>query len=173
MPYRQDLTYHLFASAAELETAVRALNDAGFSTENISILLPDPDRRAADGAGELSLLEDPDVIMSQEHAGVSGLDVGSTAVGVPGQWIAIGGPLAVRLAQLGQADLDTALVEALGMVGLTGQEASETLDRFHRGEMLVMVTGERCEDAAALLENPSIWGYSGDLRPVEGDALGA
>lgn len=173
MPYRQDLTYHLFTTAADIEAAVRALNDAGFSTENISILIPDPNRRADSGGGELSLLEDPDVIMSQEHAGIEGLDVGSTAVGVPGQWIAIGGPLAVRLAQLGQADLDNSLVEALGIVGLTGQEAEDALARFHQGEMLVIVTGERCEDAAALLDDPSRWAYRGDLRPTGGDAVGA
>ncbi len=167
--YRQQggLVAETFGDPLDAEAAVRALHDANFSTEDISIAVHDTGiAERATGDTGVGVVEDPGAIMSEEHTGPGGISVGTTGLIVPNVGILIGGPLAVTVAETGASSL----AGALGALGVADDEARRCQERYESGDVLVLVAaGARVKEARQVLQDPSKWTYRDELRPINAD----
>lgn len=166
-PAQGGIVIHTFEDPLDAEAAVRALHDANFSPEDISIVVHDTGiadyARGDIGAG---IVEDPGVIMSEEHQGPGGISVGSVGLIVPDVGIVIGGPLAVALSEEG-TDI-AGLGGALSRLGISEDEARGYQERYDAGDVLVLVhAGTREQEARRVLEDRSTWTYRDELRRIE------
>ena len=145
-----------FADAADAEAAIRALRDAGFSPDAISVAARDEHRArqvaddsgadAAEGAG-----------IGAATGGVlgalGGLLVGATALTIPGVGILVAGPLAAILGGAGWGAVTGGLAGALAAAGVSDDEAARYQERVESGEILVAVTaGDREPEARQILQ---------------------
>lgn len=157
-----------FGDALDAEAAVRALHDAGFGTERISIAVHDTGiAERATGDTGLGVVEDPGAIMSDEHRGPGGVSVGTTGLIIPGVGIIIGGPLAVTLAEPDARARTGGLAAALSEVGIPEAEARRYQESYDAGEVLVVVAaGDREREAREILGDRGRWTYRDELRPI-------
>ena len=160
------LVVEVLGSEPDAEAAVRALHDAGFGSEQISIVVHDSGRleQGTTEAG-VGIVEDPDAASGDVERGPDGISVGGVGLVIPGIGIVIGGPLAVMLSE-GDAPAG-GLVGALGALGVPEGEARAYQERYDAGGILVAVAaGDREQEARSLIQDRSRWAYRDELRPI-------
>lgn len=157
-----------FGDPPDAEAAFRAVHDAGFGTEDVSIVVHDTGRAevGATDAG-VGVVEDPGTIMSEEHRGAGGVSVGTTGLIVPDVGVVIGGPLALAFAEGGAGGASGVLDAVLIGLGLPEDESRQLHERCRAGEVLVVVVGGAREaEARRVLDDRSTWGYRDELRAI-------
>ena len=149
----------LYYSRDEAEAAVRALKDAGYDMDRISVIARDNDdiggaetteevgNKADDGAKTGALT-------GGALGGITGLLVGLGALAIPGIGpILLAGAeataIATTLAGAGIGAAAGGLVGALIGLGIPEEKAKVYSDRVSTGSFLVMVTGTAAETARA------------------------
>src|SRR5829696_1169860 len=167
--YKNDTVVGLFRDSARAERAVRDLKDAGFTDNEIGVLMRDPAEQrkfaedtgtkagegAAAGAATGGLL-----------GGVFGLLAGVGALVIPGIGpIVAGGVLASTLAGAGIGAAAGGLAGALIGMGIPEEEAQYYERGFREGGILVTVdAGARKAEARGILLNAGA-----DFGPTQGD----
>ena len=164
----QDIGYKraagLYYSRDEAEAAVRALRDAGYDMDRVSVIAKDADKvagtddvrtedvgnKADEGAGKGALT-------GGALGGITGLLVGLGALAIPGIGpILLAGAeataIATTLAGAGIGAAAGGLIGALIGLGIPEERAKVYSDRVGTGSFLVMVTGTAAEiDRAATI----------------------
>ncbi len=156
--YKQEggIVLESYSSESEAERAVRALQDAGFGADDISIVAKDEGR--AQGVAQDTGTD------TAEGAGIGaatggvlgalgGLIVGATALTIPGIGLVIAGPLAAVLGGAGLGAVTGGLAGALAGLGVSKDEAEQYQERVEAGDILVVVAaGQREAEARQILE---------------------
>ena len=152
----QGVVIHNFATEDDSVQAIRELQAAGFSNDDISVVAQDrgaaqhvaddTDTHAAEGAAT-------GAIAGGALGAVAALIAGASAVAIPGIGIAIGGPIAVAIAGAAGGGLIGGLI---GM-GIPEDEAKEYESHLKRGDILVTVVGgDREVEARAILKGDGV-----------------
>lgn len=156
--YRQEggIVVESYAGESDAERAVRALRDAGFGADDVSIVARDEGRAeavaqdtgtdTAEGAG-----------IGAATGGVlgalGGLLVGATALTIPGVGIVLAGPLAAVLGGAGIGAVTGGLAGALAGLGVSEDDAERYQQRVEAGDILVVVAaGDREAEARRILK---------------------
>ena len=163
-----------YGSESGAERAVRSLQDAGFGSDEISIIAKDEGRAqgiaqdtgtdTAEGAG-----------IGAATGGVlgalGGLIVGATALTIPGIGLVIAGPLAAVLGGAGIGAVTGGLAGALAGLGVSKDDAQQYQERVEAGDILIVVAaGRREAEARRILEGGSYEPSQRDeVRPVRED----
>ena len=149
-----------FARASDAEAAIRALRDAGFSTDAISVVARDENRaqRVADDAGATDTGADVGkgagigALTGAGLGALAGVLAGATALAIPGVGIVLAGPLAAVLGGVGAGGLTGGLAGALAALGVSDDEARAYQERLEAGEIIVAVAaGDREWQAREIL----------------------
>ena len=147
--------FGILASRASAEAAVERLAAAGFSTEDVSVLMSGTD--ASKEAAERNTKADATtgVAVGGVVGGALGLLAGIGAVVIPGAGPLIAaGPIVASLAGLGVGGAVGGLVGALVGLGIPEYEAKLYDGRLKDGEMLLSIhcaRGEEVSNARAIL----------------------
>jgi hypothetical protein len=165
-----------YTSEEDAVAAVRALQAAGFTADEISVIARD-ERAAehvADDAG-VNVAEGAGVgaVTGGALGALGGLLIGASAVALPGIGIVIAGPLAAALAGAGAGALTGGLAGALIGLGVSEDEANLYQDRFQAGEILVTVAAaEREPEARRILgrDDSTTFGLPAEDRSARGDS---
>jgi hypothetical protein len=148
--------FGIFASRASAEAAVDQLTAAGFSTQDVSVLMSGMEG-SKEFAAERNTKADATtgVAVGGVLGGTLGLLAGIGAVAIPGAGPLIAaGPIAASLAGLGVGGAVGGLVGALVGLGIPEYEAKLYGGRVKDGEVLLSIHCDRCEevsDAMAIL----------------------
>ena len=146
-----------FRNEADAENAVRALRDAGFTADEISVVAQDRDRAegVAGGTGEdVAAGTGIGAATGGVLGGIVGLLVGAAAVAIPGIGIVIAGPLAVALGGAGLGAITGGLAGALASIGVAEDDAQRYQSHYEAGDILVVVAaGGRETEARRILES--------------------
>ncbi len=162
-----------YRSEAEAERAVRALQDAGFGADEISIVAKDQDR-AQDVAQDTGTDTAEGAGIGAATGGVlgalGGLIVGATALTIPGIGLVIAGPLAAVLGGAGIGAITGGLAGALAGLGVSEDDAKQYEQRVEAGDILVVVAaGQREAEARQILEGRSYEPVREETRYVRED----
>ena len=152
----------LYYSRDEAEAAVRALKDAGYDMDRVSVIAKDADKVAGhDATDEVGNKADEGAatgaVTGGALGGITGLLVGLGALAIPGIGpILLAGAeataIATTLAGAGIGAAAGGLIGALIGLGIPEEKARIYSDRVGRGSFLVMVTGTGYEiDRAATI----------------------
>ena len=149
----------LYYSRDEAEAAVRALKDAGFDMDRVSVIAKDTDNIAGhETTEEVGNKADEGAaagaLTGGALGGITGLLVGLGALAIPGIGpILLAGAeataIATTLAGAGIGAAAGGLVGALIGLGIPEEKAKLYSDRVSRGSFLVMVTGSAAEISRA------------------------
>ncbi|MDJ0690739.1 MAG: SDR family oxidoreductase [Xenococcaceae cyanobacterium MO_188.B32] len=149
----------LYYSREEAEAAVRALRDAGFDMDRVSVIAKDTDRVAGhESTEEIGNKADEGAatgaIAGGALGGITGLLVGLGALAIPGIGpILLAGAeataIATTLAGAGIGAAAGSLVGALVGLGIPEEKAKIYSDRVAGGSYLLMVTGTAADIARA------------------------
>ncbi len=149
----------LYYSRDEAEAAVRALKDAGFDMDRVSVIAKDADKVAGEETTEeVGNKADEGAaagaLTGGALGGITGLLVGLGALAIPGIGpILLAGAeataIATTLAGAGIGAVTGGLVGALIGLGIPEEKAKIYSDRVAKGSFLVMVTGSAAEIARA------------------------
>lgn len=149
----------LYSSRAEAEAAVRALRDAGFDMERVSVIAKDVEQIAGQETTEEvgNKAEEgatTGAITGGALGGITGLLVGIGALAIPGIGpILLAGAeataIATTLAGAGIGAAAGGLVGGLIGLGIPEEKAKIYSDQVAQGSFLVMVTGSAAEIAHA------------------------
>lgn len=146
-----------FYTEADAENAVRALRDAGFTTDNISVVAQDKDRATAvadDTAEDVAAETGIGAVTGGVLGGIVGLLVGAAAIAVPGIGIVIAGPLAAALGGAGLGAITGGIAGALASIGVSEGDAQHYQERYKAGDILIVVAaGGRETEARQILES--------------------
>ena len=148
--------FGIFASGASAEAAVDRLTAAGFSTEDVSVLMSGMEG-SKEAAPERNTKADATtgLAVGGVVGGTLGLLAGIGAVVIPGAGPLIAaGPIVASLAGLGVGGAVGGLVGALVGLGIPEYEAKLYDGRVKDGEVLLSIHCVRCEevsDARAIL----------------------
>src|SRR4051794_14216180 len=115
-----------YATEAEAEAAVHTLRDAGFTSDEISVVSRDPERArtvAEDTGVEVAKGAGIGAATGGVLGAIAGLLVGATMIAVPGVGIVLAGPLAVALAGAVTGGITGGLAGALAGLGVAKDEA--------------------------------------------------
>ena len=149
------LVIQAFARQADAEAAVRALLDAGFRQDDISIVAQERGRAqdvADDTGADVATGAGIGAATGGVLGALGGLLLGATALTIPGIGIVVGGPLAVALAAGGTGAVTGGLAGALAGWGVSEEEARHYQERLEAGDILVVVAaGEREVEARRIL----------------------
>ena len=135
-----------FTTESDAEAAVRALQQAGFTSEQISIVARDEgraDQVAGDTGTETAEGAAIGAVTGWTLGGLAGMAAvlaGASSLAIPGIGLVIGGPLAVTLAGAGAGATVGGLAGALSGMGISEDEARGYRERFEAGDILVVVT---------------------------------
>ena len=149
-----------FARESDAEAAVRALRDAGFSTDAISVVARDESRAqtVAEDAGANDTGSDVakgagiGALTGAGLGALGGVLVGATALAIPGIGIVLAGPLAAVLGGVGAGGLTGGLAGALAGLGVSDDEARTYQERLEAGDIIVAVAaGDREWEAREIL----------------------
>lgn len=140
-----------FATEDEAVAAIRRLQDAGFTNDNISVIAREKDV-ARDVAEETGTEAEEGAVAGAITGGalgaVAALIAGASAVAIPGIGIAIGGPIAAAIAGAAGGGLIGGLV---GM-GIPEDDARHYDERLKAGDIIVtVVAGSREAEARDIL----------------------
>lgn len=153
-----------YSSAREAEVAVRALIDAGFGADDVSIIARD-ERRAQQVADDTGADVGKGAGIGALTGGVlgalGGLLVGATALTIPGIGIVIAGPLAAILGGAGIGAVGGGLIGALTAAGVSEDEARYYQDRLEAGDIVVAVAAGEREALARDILRGGMAGYTG------------
>ena len=152
----RDVVVQNFHTEVDAENAIRALLDAGFTPDQISVVAHDKDRsqvvvdeteeEVATGAGI-------GAVTGGVLGGIIGLLVEAAALAIPGIGIVIAGPLAAALGGAGVGAITGGIAGALAALGVTEDEAQRNQEHFEAGDILVIVdAGDRAREAREILE---------------------
>lgn len=152
----------LYYSRDEAEAAVRALKDAGYDMDQVSVIAKDADKVAGhETTEEVGNKADEGAaagaLTGGALGGITGLLIGLGALAIPGIGpILLAGAeataIATTLAGAGIGAATGALVGALIGLGIPEEKAKIYSDRVSKGSFLVMVTGTGVEiDRAATI----------------------
>jgi hypothetical protein len=142
-----------FRSEDEAVEAIRRLQAAGFSNDQISVIARDKKvaRGVADDTGTDTKAEEGAVagaVTGGALGAIAAVIAGASAVVIPGIGLAIGGPIAAAIAGAAGGGLLGGLV---GM-GIPEDEASHWNERFEAGDILVsVIAGARAPEARNIL----------------------
>ena len=149
----------LYYSRDEAEAAVRALKDAGFDMERVSVIAKDADKVAGhETTEEVGNKADEGAttgaLTGGALGGITGLLVGLGTLAIPGIGpIVLAGAeataIATTLAGAGIGAAAGGLVGGLIGLGIPEEKAKIYSDRVAKGSFLVMVTGSAAEIARA------------------------
>jgi uncharacterized protein (TIGR02284 family) len=159
---RNKAVFGIYAEAPQVEFAVSELLRAGFSSQDVSVLMPDRESSPALGLEKES--KAPEGTTTGATAGgivggVLGVLVGIGALAIPGlgPFIAAG-PLVAGLAGLGAGGAVGGVIGALVGLGIPEYEAKRYEGRLKEGGLLVCV---HCETAGEVLRAREILSGSG------------
>jgi hypothetical protein len=152
-----------YATEAEAEAAVRSLRDAGFTSDEISVVSRDPVRArtvAEDTGVEVAKGAGIGAATGGVLGAIAGLLAGAAIVTVPGVGIILAGPLALALGGAVTGGITGGLAGALAGLGVAHDEARHYQGRLEAGDIVVVVAaGPREPDARTIL-------HSGPGRPI-------
>jgi hypothetical protein len=158
-----------FATEDAAVVAIRRLQTAGFTNDQVSVIARDRDasRRVADDTGTEA---EEGAVAGAVAGGVLGavaaLIAGASAVAIPGVGIAIGGPIAAAIAGAAGGGLVGGLI---GM-GIPEDEARHYNDRLEEGDIIVsVVAGPRETEARQLLRGDDT--VTTNLHTVDSDVI--
>jgi hypothetical protein len=144
-----------YESGTEAEDAVRALIDAGFTPDEISVVAQDEARATAaagDPEEEIAAGAGIGAVTGGALGGIIGLLVGAAAVTLPGIGVVIAGPLAAALGGAGLGAITGGIAGGLTSIGVSEEEARYYGERYEAGEILVVVAaGDREPEARRIL----------------------
>jgi hypothetical protein len=157
----EGVVVHHYPTEEEAVRAIRALQAAGFSSDDISVIARDRGT-ARDVAVDTGTEAEEGAVAGAVTGGALGaiaaLIAGASAVAIPGIGIAIGGPIAAAIAGAAGGGLLGALVG----LGIPEEEAREYNEYFERGDIIVtVVAGNRAEEARRILRGAA--GYDRDM----------
>jgi uncharacterized protein (TIGR02284 family) len=159
---RNKAVFGIYAEAPQVEFAVGELLRAGFSSQDVSVLMPD--REGSPSLGLEKESKAPEGTTTGATAGgivggALGVLVGIGALAIPGlgPFIAAG-PLAAGLAGLGAGGAVGGIIGALVGLGIPEYEAKRYEGRLKEGSVLVCV---HCETAGEVLRAREILSGSG------------
>lgn len=157
MAIRRDYAKHgglvlgSFSNVADAEAAVRRLMDAGFGSDDISIIARDEGRaqQVADDTGaDVGKGAGIGALTGGVLGALGGLLVGATALTIPGIGIVLAGPLAAILGGAGIGAVGGGLIGALTAAGVSEDEAKHYEGRLKAGDIVVAVAAGAREDLA-------------------------
>lgn len=152
-----------YSDARDAEAAVRALVDAGFGTDDVSIIARDEDRaqRVADHTGaDVGKGAGIGALTGGVLGALGGLLVGATALTIPGVGIILAGPLAAVLGGAGLGAVGGGLVGALTAAGVSEGEARHYEGRLKAGDIVVAVAAGDREAMARDILRGGMAGYA-------------
>lgn len=145
--------FGIFASRENAEAAVDRLTAAGFSTQDVSVLMSGMEEFATERNAKMDATTG--IAVGGVVGGTLGLLAGIGAVAIPGAAPLIAaGPIVASLAGLGVGGAVGGLVGALVGLGIPEYEAKLYGGRVKDGEVLLSIHCVRCEqvsDARAIL----------------------
>ena len=141
-----------FTNIRDAENAVRALRDAGFGGDDISIIARDEGRAQqvaeTGGGADVGMGTGIGAATGGILGALGGLLVGATALTIPGIGIVLAGPLAAVLGGAGLGAVGGGLVGALSTAGASRDEAEHYHNRLEAGDIVVAVAAGGREDLA-------------------------
>ncbi len=159
--YREEggIVVQNYGSESDAERAVGALQDAGFGSDEISIVAKDDDRAqnvAQDTGADTAEGAGIGAATGGVLGALGGLLVGATALTIPGIGLVIAGPLAAVLGGAGIGAVTGGLAGALAGLGVSEDDAKQYETRVEAGDILVVVAaGRREAEARQILEGRS------------------
>ena len=175
--WQRGIVARTFADPADAEAAIRALRDAGFSPDAISVAARDEHRARAvadDTGADVAEGAGIGAATGGVLGALGGLLVGATALTIPGVGILVAGPLAAILGGAGAGAVTGGLAGALAAAGVSDDEAARYQERVEAGEILVAVAaGDREPEARQILET-GVYGRERvtDVTDVDGETFG-
>ena len=156
-----------FSSEDEAVEAIRRLQAAGFTNDQVSVIARDKSA-ARDVASETGTEAEEGAVAGAVAGGALGaiaaVVAGASAVAIPGIGIAIGAPIAAAIAGAAGGGLLGGLV---GM-GIPEEEARVYNERFEAGDIIVsVVAGPREAEARQLLRGSTGGILSGDTSAFD------
>ena len=154
-----------FRSEDEAVDAIRRLQSAGFTNDQVSVIARDENvsRQVADDTGTQA--EEGAVtgaVAGGVLGGIAALIAGASAVAIPGVGLAIGGPIAAAIAGAAGGGLIGGLI---GM-GIPEEEAKHYNERLEAGDIVVsVVAGNREAEAREILHGDGV--ISSHMRTVD------
>jgi hypothetical protein len=148
---RRGVVVQSFPTEAEAHAKVRALRDAGFTADDISIVARDEERArvvAADTGIETAKGAGIGAATGGVLGAIAGLLAGAAVLAVPGVGIVLAGPLALALGGAATGVVTGGLAGALAGLGVAKDEARHYHDRLEAGDVVVMVAAGPREAAA-------------------------
>jgi hypothetical protein len=146
----ENAVFGIFASRSSAEAAVDQLTAAGFSTQDVSVLMSGMET-SKELATERNTRADATtgVAVGSVVGGTLGLLAGIGAVAIPGAGPLIAaGPIVASLAGLGVGGAVGGLVGALVGLGIPEYEAKLYGGRVKDGEVLLSIHCDRCEEVS-------------------------
>jgi hypothetical protein len=142
--------FGIFANRESAEAAVDRLTAAGFSTQDLSVLMSGMEGSKEFAAGRDTKADATvGVAVGGIVGGTLGLLAGIGAVAIPGAGPLItAGPIVASLAGLGVGGAVGGLVGALVGLGIPEYEAKRYDGRVKDGEMLLSIHCVRCEEVS-------------------------
>ena len=144
----------VFDDRVDAEEALRALKDAGFAPDQVSVVMLQTPRPEAKEAHGFHVDETTGILAGGALGGLAGWLIGATAVAVPG----LGALLAAGalVAAVGGAGIGAATGGIIGHLvdqGLSQEEAGYYHERVRHGAALVTVhaEGDRAAEAHAIM----------------------
>jgi hypothetical protein len=141
-----------FRTEDEAVDAIRRLQSAGFTNDQVSVIAKDKDvsRHVAEDTGtEAEEGAVTGAVAGGVLGGVAALIAGASAIAIPGIGIAIGGPIAAAIAGAAGGGLIGGLV---GM-GIPEDDAKVYHDRMEQGDVIVsVVAGSREAESREILQ---------------------
>ncbi len=154
------LVIQTFANDADAERAIRALFDAGFTHDQVSVVSKNEDRAqgvAEDTGADTAEGAGIGALTGGVLGGLAGLFLGATALAIPGIGVVVAGPLAATLAGAGIGGVTGGISGALAGLGVSEDEANQYRKPFEAGHILVVVAaGARESDARRIMANGDV-----------------
>jgi hypothetical protein len=169
---RRDATYkgvvvQSFRAEDEAIDAIRRLQSAGFSNDQVSVIARDENVSRQVAADTGTAAEEgalTGAVTGGVLGGVAALIAGASAVAIPGVGIAIGGPIAAAIAGAAGGGLIGGLI---GM-GIPEDEARMYHQRLEAGDIVVtVVAGDREPEAREILHGDGT--IATRMRTVDAD----
>ena len=159
MEHKNKSVYGIYNSIGQAERAVDSLNEAGFSTEDVSILMPDT-QSTRDFAHEKNTKAPEGTATGATTGGIIGgtlgllAGIGTLAIPGLGPFIAAG-PIMAGLAGLGAGGAVGGIIGALVGMGIPEYEAQRYEGRIKSGGILLSVhcdTSDEIDRAKEILK---------------------
>ncbi len=150
-----DTVVQSFSTQAAAEAAVRALREAEFTGDEISVVVRDEDRArilAADTGAETAKGAGIGAATGGVLGVIAGLLVGAAVITIPGVGIVLAGPLAAAIGVGVAGGITGGLAGALAGLGVAKDDARHYQQRLEAGDILVVVAaGPREVEAREIL----------------------